>query len=127
MVSIKLTKDISVSLPCELYMTCPVETLSTLKARLASATQPLPPQWFLTSSGASLCVLKVQHQESTVEISLPVSIDEHLQQSVNIRDRTLSPVNSPTLASIPSILGGISHVLQPFTFDPGFLQTMRGK
>ncbi len=68
MVSIKFTKDRSVlrvSLPCELYMTCPEETLSALKASLES--QPLPPQWFLSSSGASLCVFKIQHQESAVQ------------------------------------------------------------
>ncbi len=114
-VTIELTKDLTVlkvSLPRELY--CPVETLSTLKAQLTS--QPLPPQWFFSPSGASICLFKIQHQESAVEISFSVSIDEHLQWSVTIGDRTLSPVNSPTLASVPSILGGISHVLQLFTF-----------
>ncbi len=109
LVSIKLTKNISVlrvSLPRELYMTCPVGTLSALKACLES--QPLPPQWFLSSSGAYLGVFKVQHQESAVEISFSVSIDEHLQWSITIGDRTLSPVNSghllrfhPSLVAFP--------------------------
>lgn len=117
-VSIKLIKDISVltvSLPRELYITCPVDNLSALKARLECG---LPPQWFFSFSGTSLVLFKVQHQNvaGAVEISLSLIIDEHLRWSVKVGERILSPVDNSTLASIPCILSRLSDVLNLFTF-----------
>ena len=117
-VSIKITRDLSiltVSLPRELYVSCPVDTLSALKARLD--LQPLPPRWFLSSScQSSLFLFKVQHQEKSVEVSFSLNIDEHLHWSINIRGRLLSALTSPTLAVIPSVLNSIPHALQLLTF-----------
>lgn len=112
-VTIKLTKEISVltiSLPRELYMTCPVETLPALKARLQ--TTSLPPQWFFLSASASVSIFKCQHQDRAVEVFCTVNIDEQLHWSVNIHGRNLTPVNSPTLACLPSILNSISCMSQ---------------
>ena len=114
-ISIKLTKEISVlniSLPRELYLTCPVQTLTALKARLEM--QSLSPHWFLSTSTSSLSLFKIQHQYRTVEVTFSIYIDEHLQWSVNICSRNLTPLNSPTLASIPSVLDNISSVMQLF-------------
>ena len=115
-VSIKLTKEISVltiSLPRELYMTCPVRTLPALKARLEM--QSLSSHWFLSSNSTpSLSLFKVEHQDRTVEATFSIYIDEYLQWSVNICSKTLTHLNSPTLASIPSTLDSISSVMQLF-------------
>ncbi len=112
-VTINLTKEISVltlSLPRELYMTCPVDTLLALKACLE--VQSLPPHWFLSSSDASLSLFKIQHQKDTTAIEVSVHIDEHLQWSITISGKNLTPVNSPALAQISSGLGSISYVMQ---------------
>ena len=58
-VTIKLTKEISVltiSLPREMHITCPVETLPALKAHLK--TMSLLPQWFFLSARASVSIFK---------------------------------------------------------------------
>ena len=117
-VSIKLTKDISVltvSFPRELYITCPVDNLSALKARLECG---LPSQWFLSFSSTSLVLFKVQQQNvaGAVGISLSLIIDEHLRWSVKVGERTLSPVDNPMFTSIPCILSRLADVLNLFTF-----------
>ena len=112
-VTIKLTKEISVltiSLPRELYMTCPVKTLPAMKARLE--TTSLPPQWFLLSASASLSIFKCQHEGRAVEVFCTVNIDEQLHWSVNIHGRNLTLVNSFTLAYLPSVLSSISCMSQ---------------
>ena len=117
-VSIKLTKDISVlmvSFPRELYITCPVDNLPALRARLECG---LPPEWFLSFSGTSLVLFKVHQQNvaGAVDISLSLIIDEHLRRSVKVGERILSPVSNPTFASVPFILSRLSDVLNLFTF-----------
>ena len=112
-VSIKLTKDISVltvSFPRELYITCPVDNLLALKARLECG---LPSQWFLSFSSTSLVLFKVQQQNvaGAVGISLSLIIDEHLRWSVKVGERTLSPVDNPMFTSIPCILSRLADVL----------------
>ena len=106
-----------VSLPLEMYMTCPVDSLTAFKARLESR---LPPQWFSSFSSTSLALFKVQRQneDGAVDISLSLIIDEHLQWSIKVGERILSPVDNPTftIASISSTLGSIPHVLNLFTF-----------
>ena len=114
-VTIKLTKEISVltiSLPGELYMTCPVKTLPALKAHFE--TMSLPPQWFLLSGSASVSVFKCQNQDRAVEDFCTINIDEQLYWSINIHSRNLTPVNSLTLAYLPSVLISISCMSQIF-------------
>ena len=116
-VSIKLTKDISiliVSFPRELYMTCPVDNLLALKARLECG---LPPQWFIHFSDTSVALFMVQQQSvaRAVDISLSLIIDEHLRWSVKVGERMLSPVGNPTFASIPHILSRLYDVLNLLT------------
>ena len=106
----KLHVSLPISLPRELYMTCPVGSLSALKARFE--TQSLPAQWFLSSSYSSLSLFKIQHQQGNVEASCTVSIDETLQWSVSICGRTVTPMNSLALSSIPSVLNSTSCVLR---------------
>ena len=118
-VSIKLTKDIisvlAVSFPRELYITSPVDNLSALKARLECG---LPSQWFLSSSSTSLVLFKVQQQNvaGATGISLSLIIDEHLQWSIKVGERTLSPVDNPMFTSIPCILSRLADVLNLLTF-----------
>lgn len=117
-VSIKLTKDISVltvSFPREVNITCPVDNLLALKARLECG---LPPQWFFSFFGTSLVQFMVQQQNmaGTAEISLALTIDEHLRWSVKVGERILSPVDNPMLRSNPCILSRLSDVLNLFTF-----------
>ena len=112
-VTIKLTKEISVltlSLPRELYMRCPVHGLPALTARLES--QSLPPQWFLSSAGASLSLFKIHHQEGHTEVRYSIQISEHLQWSINICGKNLTPVSTPVLGQISSVLSGIPSVME---------------
>ena len=112
-VTIKLTKEISVltiSLPRELYMTCPVKTLPALKARLE--TMSLPPQWFLLSASGLLSIFKCQHQGRAVEVFCTVNIDEQLLLECQYPWQELTPVNSFTPAYLPSVLSSISCMSQ---------------
>ena len=118
-VSIKLTSGISVlttvSIPRELYITSPISTLSALKARLQ--TFILPQQWFFSLSNSSLALFKIHHSECQgrpIEVSASITVNKYLQWSVHIGERRISQADTPALASIPSTLGSISHVLHLF-------------
>lgn len=112
-VSIKLTREISVltlSVPRELYMTCQVDTLLALKARLG--VHSLPPCWFQSSSDGSLSLFKIRQQKYATTVEVSVHIDEHLRWRINILDKSLSPLNSPVLAHISPVLSSVSYVME---------------
>ena len=66
-VSIQLTNKISVipvSIPCELYMASPVETLHALRGHLQS--QSLPPQWYFSDASSTLLMFKTCEEATGV-------------------------------------------------------------
>ena len=72
-------------------------------------------------------MFKVHHQneDGTVEIFFSIIIDEQLRWSVKdvkVGERILSPVDNPIFASIPSILGSLSNMLNLFTFLRSYRQ-----
>ena len=113
-VSIKRSRVslLTVSLPRELYMSCPVDTLPALTARLE--VQLLPPQWFLSSADSSLSLFKVDRQQpcSSTKVAISIQVDEHRQWSLAICGKVLAPASSATFAQIPQVLGSMPCVFQ---------------
>ena len=100
-VSIELTSKISVlrvSLPREMYLVCPVDTLPALGARLKC--QRLPPQWYISDAlPSSLRVFKMHEEAGVPEISCTIECHEDLYWSVNIMGKKLDPATSQELAA----------------------------
>ena len=119
-VSIQLTNKISVlpvSVPHELYMACPVETLHALRGHLRS--QSLPPQWYFSDASSTLLLFKTCEEAAGIADALHCSIEchENLSWNVDVFGKKLDPATSPLLASqFSTALRSVLDVMKVIAF-----------